>query len=177
MPGRHDPFAGSRRSRYDPPEPIEEAGDVRDDFDDEFAAARSPREIARRRVAVPAIAFIVIGILGVLGMLAVSVGVILEQMRQLQRYSRGGVLGMMFFLLCLTAIGTSIFALMIYSGNCFRTLRKRRLVFITSYIVTGLSIGGCYTAPIYVFGIWALILLHQPSIRSEFDKPLEAVED
>ena len=48
-------------------------GDLRDDYDDEFATRWTPFEMARRRVHGPAFAFIPIGILGLLGMLVAEI--------------------------------------------------------------------------------------------------------
>src|SRR5262249_10558957 len=56
---------GAVRERERPPRYT----DLRDDYDDEFGRALSPREVARRRVFAPAVAFIVTGCLGIGGSL------------------------------------------------------------------------------------------------------------
>jgi hypothetical protein len=144
--------------------------DIRDDYDDEFTA--TPRSIAQRRVFVPAIAIIVIGILGILGMLGVGVGVVIDS-----NASRVGNYLALAIFLWMVALGAILFGFVIAGGSSLMRLRRYGLAVFAAYVVTGLSIAGCYALLFYPFGIWALILLHRPEIRQEFRRLSSTVED
>jgi hypothetical protein len=156
-------------------EPLREAADLqrrpvyndlRDDYDDEFGQSLSPREDARRRLIVPAVAFLVIGVLGILGALAGTVAVVVEVVTRNSPRLPGLVI---FLWLLLT--GACLFALVLAGGVCMMRLRRRGLALTASYIVTGLSLAGPYGILFYPFGIWALILLYRPDVREEFLRP------
>ncbi|HKB01252.1 MAG TPA: hypothetical protein VKD90_03485, partial [Gemmataceae bacterium] len=87
--------------------------DIRDDYDDEFGRAQSPREVARRRVFGPAVAFVVIGTLCVLGAFTGAVAVVIELMSAGPRPAHGPqtvlFLGLLF-------LGACLFLLVIYGG-------------------------------------------------------------
>lgn len=142
--------------------------DIRDDYDDHFAL--TPRERLRRRLLVPAAAFVVIGTLGILGMI-VAEGALLAE--NLNRGLNGNSLRL-FNLAIGTAgvlLAVTLLALMIAGGINMMKLRRRWLALFAAYVVTGLSLAGCYGILFYPFGIWALILLYRPDVREEFRRP------
>lgn len=49
-------------------------------------------------------------------------------------------------------------------------MRRRWLGLFAAYVVTGLSIGGCYGILFYPFGIWGLIVLYRPDVREQFGR-------
>jgi len=185
-----------RRSRYDlgsrpapcrieliaMPEPVERApsgqaadldrrpayNDLRDDYDDEFGIARSPREVARRRLMVPAVAFLVIGVLCILGAFAGAVAVVVEYATSKGRRPE---LELVAFFVWLLLVAACVFVLVIAGGVSMMRLRRRGLALTAAYIVTGLSLAGPYGILFYPFGIWALILLYRPDVREEFGRP------
>jgi hypothetical protein len=142
--------------------------DIRDDYDDEFGRALSPREIARRRLLGPAVAFVVIGTLCVLGAMTGAAAIVIEFFAtgQRPRHLPAVVLG-----LGLLFLGAGLFILVVVGGVSMWNLRRYRLSLVSAYIVTGLSLAGPYGILFYPFGIWALILLYQPSVREEFRRP------
>jgi hypothetical protein len=144
--------------------------DVRDDFDDEFRRALSPREIARRRLFVPGVAFVVVGALGLLGLAAGAVVALLDFLRSGRGDERLFILVLVLFLL--GVCGPPLFAFVIAGGWCLLNLRRYGLALVAAYVVTGLSIAGLYGILFYPFGIWALILLYRPDIRQEFQRPV-----
>jgi amino acid transporter len=157
-------------------EPLREAADpqrrpvyndLRDDYDDEFGQSLSPREIVRRRLMVPAVAFLVIGVLCVLGAFAGVVAVVVEFVGS-RRRSEIEVLA---FFLWLLFVGAGLFAVVIAGAVNMMRLRRRGLALAAAYIVTGLSLAGPYGILFYPFGIWALILLYRPDVREEFRRP------
>jgi len=151
-----------------PPLPPRAYHDIRDDYDDEFGRALSPREVARRRLLVPGVAFLVIGVLCILGALVGAVAVVIEFVTTAQH--PGEYLVMAFFL-GLLFVGACLFALVFAGGLCLLRLERYRLGLAAAFIVTGLSLAGCYGILFFPFGIWALILLYQPSVREEFRRP------
>ena len=157
-------------------EPLREAADLqrrpvyndlRDDYDDEFGQSLSPREITRRRLIIPAVAFLVIGVLCVLGAFAGVVAVVVEFVGS-RRQSEIEVLA---FFLWLLFVGAGLFAVVIAGAVNMLRLRRRGLALTAAYIVTGLSLAGPYGILFYPFGIWGLILLYRPDVREEFRRP------
>jgi cytochrome bd-type quinol oxidase subunit 2 len=142
--------------------------DLRDDYDDEYGIALSPREVARRRVMVPAVAFLVIGVLCILGAFAGAVAVVAECMSGRTPQSR--LPGLLIFL-WLMLVAACLFVLVMAGGVSMMRLRRRGLALTAAYIVTGLSLAGPYGILFYPFGIWALILLYRPDVREEFRRP------
>jgi len=140
--------------------------DLRADYDDEFAHLWTPFEVARRRVFGPAIAFIGIGSVGTLGMLVLAGGVLVVHLDDAlaDAWSAVGLAVLMGLIL----LGVALFALVIAGGVSMLQMRRRWLGLYAAYVVTGLSIGGCYAILLYPFGIWGLIVLHRPDVREQF---------
>ncbi|MBO0696820.1 MAG: hypothetical protein J2P46_00360 [Zavarzinella sp.] len=157
------------RASPDPRDPAEGAPgvpyDVRDDYDDEFGRAVSPRELARRRLLPPAVAFLVIGVLGILGMIATAVGVVAEFVTIAQEDVEFVIMAVY---LLLTLVGGLLFALSFAGGLAMLGLQRYRLALAAAFFVTGLSLAGCYGILFYPFGIWALILLYRSEVRAQF---------
>jgi hypothetical protein len=165
------------REPYDEPAHLQRRpvyNDLRDDYDDEFGGDRTPLGIARRRVQAPAIAFILIGILGIGGVL-IGAGVAVVDF--LESRQRPGEIIQVLFLLAACGLGLGLLGVVIAGGLCMKSLRRRGLALAAAYIVTGLSIAGCYGILFYPFGIWALILLYQPQVRDVFRRPPDPVDD
>jgi hypothetical protein len=140
--------------------------DVRDDYDDEFRRALSPREVVRRRVFVPGVAFVAIGVLLTLGLFVGAAAGVIDW---IQSGSRSGEwLYILAFLFWALGFGLPVFAFVIVGGLCLIHLRRYRLALTTAYIVTGLAVAGFWAILFFPFGIWALILLYQPGVRQEF---------
>jgi len=135
--------------------------DLRDDYDDDFGIIRTPAEIARRKVFIPATAIIAIGIVGILALTGLSIGIAIEQLRK-------NPVWLLVIYLSLTSLGACLFCFVIVGGLSMARLRNYRIALNAAYIVAGLSIAGCYTILFYPFGIWALILLYREDIRREF---------
>jgi hypothetical protein len=146
------------------PEQPPRYNDLRDDYDDEFGADRTPLGIARRRVLVPAVAFVVTGCLGICGSL-IGAAAVISAILGRSRPTIGQVI-----LLALCALGAFLFVLVIEGGLHLKDLRHRRLALTAAYIVTGLSLAGPYGLPFYPFGIWALVLLYNPNVKAFFDR-------
>lgn len=155
-----------------PREPI--YNDVRDDYDDEFGADQTPLSIARRRVAIPAVAFIVIGMLGAAGVL-VGTAFAISDFVNSPTLPRS--VTKLLVLLGLCVVGYVLCLVVIVGGRCLKDLRRRGWALAAAYIVTGLSLAGPYGLPFYPFGIWALVLLSQPAICVQFGRPPDPVED
>ncbi|HEX3149080.1 MAG TPA: hypothetical protein VHR66_13450 [Gemmataceae bacterium] len=143
--------------------------DVRDDFDDEFGRSMTPREIVRRMVMVPAIAFIVIGVLGILGMCVAEAFLLFENLgRALNGRSQHwfniilGTLGI--------AVAMTLFGMTIAGGVNMLQLRRRWLALFAAYVVASLSLAGCYAILFFPFGVWGLVLLYRPDVRREFPR-------
>jgi hypothetical protein len=160
--------------RDERPEPSDPRGrrfynDIRDDYDDEFGRVRTPAEVAQRRLRIPAVAHIVIGILCLLGTLggAVALGVdTYEDSQDLDEILTGAA-GILLILI----VGGSVFGVVVAGGFRMLQIRRRRLALVGAYIVTGLSLAGPYGILFYPFGIWALIVLYQESVKKEFGSP------
>lgn len=145
--------------------------DVRDDYDDEFGRALSPRELARRRLLPPAVAFLVIGVLGILGMIATAVGVVAEFVTTAQEDVEFVIMAVY---LLLTLVGGLLFAMAFAGGLAMLGLQRYRLALAAAFFVTGLSLAGCYGILFYPFGIWALILLYRSEVRAQFQTAARA---
>ena len=150
------------------------AYDVRDDYDDEFGADRTPLGRARRQVLVPAVAHMAIGILCIGGVLIGAGAAVLDY---LDRPPWGGTLVKLVVLLALCALGFALSVLMIVGGVCLKNLRRRGLALAGAYIVTGLALAGFYAILFFPFGIWALVLLYQPHIREAFRQAADPVDN
>jgi hypothetical protein len=169
--------AGPTRSRYsDADERRPAFHDIRDDFDDDFGRVRTPREVARRLVLVPAIAILVIGLLGIVGMCVAEAFLLYENLDRamngrsfaLQNLALGSF-GIM--------LAVVLFSIAIAGGMSMMNLRRRWLALFAAYIVAGLSLGGCYGILFYPFGIWGLIVLYRPDVRREFQRLPRKVRD
>jgi len=144
-------------------------GDLRDDYDDDFAHRWTPFERARRMAFGPAIACIGIGSIGALGMLVLAGGVLVEHIGDMlddamEAVGWGLVVG-------LTLVGVLLFTAVIAGGVSMLQMRRRWLGLFAAYVVTGLSIGGCYSILLYPFGIWGLVVLYRPDVREQFRRP------
>ena len=141
--------------------------DIRDDFDDSFGRPLTPRDVAKRIVLVPAIAFIPIGALGIVGMIVAEVALAFET---LNRALNGSTQHL--FNLILGTVGVLLamvlFGMVIAGGIAMMSLRRRWLALFAAYVVAGLSVGGCYGILFYPFGIWGLIVLYRPDVRRAF---------
>jgi hypothetical protein len=140
--------------------------DLRADYDDDFQHLWTPFERARRMVFGPAIAFIGIGSVGVLGMLVLSGGVLVVHIDDMLVDAMDAVgWGLV---VALTLLGVLLFAMVIAGGVSMLQMRRRWLGLWSAYVVTGLSVGGCYAILLYPFGIWGLIVLYRPDVREQF---------
>lgn len=143
--------------------------DQRDDYDDEFATRWTPFEVARRRVRGPAIAFVAIGVLGILGMVVAEVALLFENLDQ--AVAGNGLrlfniaVGTFFILVAMV-----LFGLVIAGGLSMMQLQRRWLALFAAYVVTGLSLAGCYGILFYPFGIWGLVVLYRPDVREQFGR-------
>ncbi|HJZ92170.1 MAG TPA: hypothetical protein VKE40_14945 [Gemmataceae bacterium] len=144
--------------------------DIRDDYDDEFGADRTPLGIARRRVFIPAVAFIATGCLGIGGSLVGAGAVVYELLAEQAPAIRYAPL------LVICGLSVCLFAIVIAGGLNLKELRHRGLALTAAYIVTGLSLAGLYGLPFYPFGIWALVLLYNPNVKPFFDRRNEPPE-
>jgi heme/copper-type cytochrome/quinol oxidase subunit 1 len=142
--------------------------DIRDDFDDEFRRAKSPREVARRRLFVPGVAFLVIGVLLSLGLFVGAAAALIDYLQSRRSDER---LVILIFVIWILGFGLPLVATVIAGGVCLLRLQRYRLALAAASIVTGLSLAGPYGIFFYPFGIWALILLFRPDVRQEFRRP------
>ena len=169
----NDPHAGSRRSRYERESNQGSFGDTRDDYDDEFGRDQTPLGKARRAVRIPAIAMIVIGILGVLGMVVAESAFLLVQFN----LRRGPIIGFLVFGTVGIMAAAGLFAMLIVAGANMCKLRRRGLALAGAYILTATSLASIYAILFYPFGIWALVLLYNPNIVREFNRPQKPTEN
>jgi cation transport ATPase len=142
--------------------------DVRDDFDDEFAHAQSRREVVRRRLFAPAVAIVATGALGIPAVFCLAAGSFIRHYGRNTDISDSDLIAL---LLALLVVGWALFAIVIAGGVSMLRQRRYRLALVAAYVVTGLSLAGCYGILFYPFGIWALILLYRPDVRHEFGRP------
>src|SRR5688572_15039289 len=102
-----------------PPRPT--FGDVRDDYDDEFAIVRTPAEIARRRLFIPALAHMVLGAGSIVGLIIGAGAAIID-------FSEGSPDDYQYVLfgagLGLLALGIYIFSFVIAGGLAMRRLNR-----------------------------------------------------
>jgi len=156
----------------DPPEGFQRRnfGDQRDDFDDEFGRIRTPAEIAKSKLRVPAIMHIVAASVCILGAIIGAIAIVVDA------YDRGYgdeadlTIGVLLALLTLIS-GGALFGTVLAGGIYMFKLRRRRIALVAAFIVTGLSLAGPYGILFYPFGIWALILLYSENIKSVFGTP------
>jgi hypothetical protein len=170
---REDGLAEPRRDDDGPSRRAPSYNDLRDDYDDEII--RTPLSIARERVFVPAIAFVVIGILGILGTL---VGMAAAVVAYFDSRGRDDDVVLLLFLLWVVCVGLCLFTLVIAGGLCMMRLRRYGLALTAAFVITGLALAGAYAILFFPFGIWGLVLLFRPDIRQEFGRrPPAPVED
>jgi hypothetical protein len=170
---RDEGLAEPRRDDDGPPRRAPSYNDLRDDYDDEII--RTPFSIARERVFVPAIAYVVIGILGILGTLVGMAAAVLEYSDSRQRDDD---VILLLFLLWVVCVGLCLFTLVIAGGLCMMRLRRYGLALTAAFVITGLALAGPYAILFFPFGIWGLVLLFRPDIRQEFGRrPLAHVDD
>lgn len=147
--------------------------DLRADYDDEFGRVRTPRQIARHRLLIPAIDFLLLGICGAMFALGSAIYVVYDYIGDAadpMEYLE------MVGLLTLCGIGGTVSGIIIVAGDGMLRLRRHRAALIASYIVTSLSLASLYAILFYPFGIWALVLLYKTEVRSEFDKAADPTE-
>ena len=143
-------------------------GDQRDDFDDEFGRVRTPAEIAKRKLRVPAIMHIVTASFCLIGTLIGAVAILVDAFEERYWRDEGDeVIGVLLASLALAG-GGFLFGTVLAGGVSMMKLRRRRLSLVAAYIVTGLSLAGPYGILFYPFGIWALVLLYSESVKREF---------
>lgn len=146
-------------------------GDQRDDFDDEFGRIRTPAEMAKRKLRVPAIMHIIAGWVCLAGT-AIGAFAIIDDAFDNRSFGDDSEIIGGIVLAALTIFGGgTLFGLVFAGGLYMINLRRRRIALVAAYIVTGLSLGGPYGILFYPFGIWALILLYSESIKREFETP------
>jgi len=156
-----DPSEGFQRRNF---------GDQRDDFDDEFGRIRTPAEIARGKLRVPAIMHIVAASVCIIGTMIGAVAIVIDAYDDNYGDEADLIIGVLLALLTLIGGGT-LFGTVLAGGIYMLKLRRRRIVLVAAYIVTGLSLAGPYGILFYPFGIWALILLYSENIKSVFGTP------
>lgn len=146
------------------PSPRPSYNDIRDDFDDTYGDDLTPRGRVRRKVLVPAIGIILTGFFGLVAtFLAMRLAVLdyVEYPTSNERFY------IMVFNLCWMPWFIPAFALVIAGGICLMRLRRYRFIKKVAYAVAGL---GLFAVPLYVFGVWALILLHNADVKREFEQ-------
>jgi hypothetical protein len=141
--------------------------DIRDDYDDNFGRVRTPIERARRKLIGPAIALLLIGMVGVIAALMGVAAITLE----FYPASNDEDVWLGAFFIVLTLIGGALCVPIALGGWSMLKLRRLRWALVAAYVVTGLSLCPLYAVPLIPFGIWALVLLYDPDIRSLFDRP------
>jgi hypothetical protein len=158
-PREDDPEFAERRPTFD---------DLRTDYDDDFGRSRTPFELARWRLFVPALAHITIGSIAILGGFVGAGAVLFDYLDDgLDDWEQ-----VVELVLAEAAIGLGwvLFALVIAGGISMLQLRRRWLCLFAAYVVTGLSLAGCYAVLFYPFGIWALVVLYRPDVREQFGR-------
>jgi hypothetical protein len=145
--------------------------DLRADFDDDFGRVRTPREIARRRLLLPGIDFILLGASGLAGAAVAAILILFDYIDDaadpLEYLEMVGWLA-------LTGLGAAVALVVLLGGIALLNLRRHRLALVAAYIVTVTSLASVYAILFYPFGIWALVLLHKTEVRREFDRPRPA---
>src|SRR4051812_28485629 len=147
--------------------------DLRADYDDEFGRVRTPRQIARRRLLIPAIDFMILGVLGLMYSLGAAIYVLYDYIGDAadpMEYLE------MVGLLTLCGLGGALSTLIVVAADGMLRLRNHRVALIASYVVTSLSLGTIYAILFYPFGIWALVLLYKTEVRNEFDRVVDPSE-
>jgi hypothetical protein len=142
--------------------------DLRADYDDDFARVVTPRDVARRRLMVPAIGLMLTGLAGVLSSLIGAVALAVA-FSELPMYVEEWIL--LSFLLAVLATTTYLFTFVLLGGLAMRRLRKYPLARFAVWFVTALSLFSPYTILVFPFGIWGLISLYALKARKQFDLP------
>jgi len=122
------------------------------------------RELARRKLRVPAIAFILFGVLGVLG------GIIgcYWTIDGATTYGWRGYYSFYPAKLAIFLGVTMVFLLIGVGGICLLKLRRYVLVVVAACLMSAWVASGFFGILFYPFGIWALILLFQPDVRRAY---------
>jgi hypothetical protein len=154
-------------SRPDPElAPRSTFGDQRDDYDDEFGRGRSPLAVARRRLLVLGITHIVIGVVGGIWTLLVGAVCVAEHL------NGDGEVEEFVLVEAALLVALVVLAMVIAGGDAMVRLRRRWLAMSAAYIVAALSL------PLFLCGVWALLLLSRPDIRQEFARlPVQSQND
>jgi len=139
--------------------------DVRDDYDDEFGRMPTDAERVRRKVRIPGIATAVFGVLGTLGMISAAIGVVVE-FNRLHKLPQEFEL--MVFYVVLSVLGAALSAVVFAGGLNMIRRRRYELAVFAAVVMTTLSPCACYSVVFMPFGIWALVVLCNPEVRSEF---------
>jgi hypothetical protein len=157
----------------DPPRSHEQPkyGDVRDDFDETFGRELTPFESVRRKLIIPAIGIIVTGVLGIGGDL---VGITVAVLDYLDSPGSDDRFYIMVFNLCWIPLFLPFFCFVIIGGIDLMSVRRYRVAKGAAYMVAAL---GLFAIPLYMFGVWALILLDRPEIRREFTSPSQRIQN
>jgi MFS family permease len=152
--------------------------DLRADYDDNFGRVRTPRQILRRRLLIPAIDFIVLGGCGLGASMMAAAAVVAEVANALDAELDELVepLGAAVLALPLCGIGIGLSVLAMVAGVRMTQLQNHRLALITAYVVTCFSVASVFAIPFFPFGIWALVLLNKTEVRAEFDRPFDPTE-
>lgn len=139
--------------------------DVRDDYDDEFGRVPSDADRVRRRVRTPGTAIAAFGMLGILGMIGVAIGVVVEfnRLHKLPEQSDRMVL-----YIVLSILGALLSAVVFAGGLSMVRRRRYELAVFAAVAMTVLSPCACYSLVFLPFGVWALVVLFQRDVRSEF---------
>lgn len=156
-----DPSDPARRRFYN---------DIRDDYDEEFGRVRTPAEIAKKRLQVPGILHVVIGGFFAAGTIVGAVATVLDAYDGPYHDDTDLMFGVILALVIV--VGGGILSwIAIAGGLSMMQLKRRRLALVAAFIVTGLSLAGPYGILFYPFGIWALIVLYNDSVKKEFGSP------
>ncbi|HEX3149078.1 MAG TPA: hypothetical protein VHR66_13440 [Gemmataceae bacterium] len=171
-------MADSAIDRESEPSGRPNQADLRADYDDHFGRVRTPRQILRRRLLIPAIDFILLGICGIqascFGALAAT-GELFDGFEG-KANDLALSLGMAIVFYPLCGIGVGLSLLILIGGVGMLHLQHHRVALIAAYIVTGLSLASVFALPFFPFGIWALILLNKTEVRQEFARPSDPTE-
>jgi hypothetical protein len=141
--------------------------DLRADYDDEFGRVRTPRDVARRRLLLPGLDFVVFGAVGLSAAIVTAVFILIDYIGDAAdplTYLE------MVGLLALVGLGGAVALVILLGGGALLNLRNHRLALVAAYIVTCTSLASLYAILFYPFGIWALVLLHKTEVRREFDQ-------
>ncbi len=156
-PREDDPDLARRRPTLD---------DLRDDYDDEFGRSRSPLAIARRRLFVLGVVHIAFGIVAGIWTLLMVAALVAECL--------DGDGDTEDFVLVAAALLAALIlvVVVIAGGGAMIHRRRRRLAMSAAFVMAALSV------PLFLFGVWALLLLNRPDVRREFARlPVKSQHD